>query len=104
MPGFLQKEAIMADNKQLKDSKQDKPGKKGPPPMSMRGLAISFLMMAVFLTVMVGLSRMYLGVHYPSDVIAGWCIGSAWALLCWTVALWLQRRGQVEGRVENPPP
>lgn len=59
---------------------------------------------AVFLTVMVGLSRMYLGVHYPSDVIAGWCIGSAWALLCWTVALWLQRRGQVEGRVENPAP
>lgn len=58
---------------------------------------------AVFLTVMVGLSRMYLGLHYPSDVIAGWCIGSAWALLCWTVALWLQRRGQVESRVEDPP-
>jgi cell division protease FtsH len=42
----------MAENKQLKDSKQDKPGKKGPPPMPMRGLAISFLMMAVFLTVL----------------------------------------------------
>jgi len=42
----------MADNKQLKESKQDKPGKKGPPPMPMRGLAISFLMMAVFLTVL----------------------------------------------------
>ena len=42
----------MADNKQLKDAKSDKPGKKGPPPMPMRGLAISFLMMAVFLTVL----------------------------------------------------
>jgi cell division protease FtsH len=49
---FLTKDVIMADNKQKKDSKSDKPGKKGPPPMPMRGLAISFLMMAVFLTVL----------------------------------------------------
>ncbi len=39
-------------NKKSKDSKSDKPEKKGPPPMPMRGLAISFLMMAVFLTVL----------------------------------------------------
>ncbi|MGU3404687.1 phosphatase PAP2 family protein [Methylobacterium brachiatum] len=55
-----------------------------------------FMTLAVFLTIMVGLSRMYLGVHYPSDVLAGWCVGGAWAVLCWTVALWLQRRGEVE--------
>jgi len=42
----------MAENKQSKEPKLDKPGKKGPPPMPMRGLAISFLMMAVFLTVL----------------------------------------------------
>ncbi len=42
----------MADDKQKKNTKSDKPGKKGPPPMPMRGLAISFLMMAVFLTVL----------------------------------------------------
>lgn len=42
----------MADNKQSKDSKTNKPVKKGPPPMPMRGLAISFLMMAIFLTVL----------------------------------------------------
>jgi cell division protease FtsH len=42
----------MADNKPPKDNKSNKPEKKGPPPMPMRGLAISFLMMAVFLTVL----------------------------------------------------
>ena len=55
-----------------------------------------FLVVAVLLTILVGTSRVYLGVHYPSDVVAGWCVGSAWALLCWAVALWLQARGQVE--------
>jgi undecaprenyl-diphosphatase len=55
---------------------------------------------AVILTVITGLSRVYLGVHWPTDVIAGWCVGAAWALLCWLVALWLERRG----RIEKPSP
>ncbi len=55
-----------------------------------------FMGLAVFLTVVVGLSRVYVGVHYATDVLAGWCVGSAWAVLCWVVALRLQRRGQVE--------
>ena len=50
-------------------------------------------MLATFL---VGVSRVYLGVHYPTDVLAGWCVGLAWALLCWIVARSLQRRGAVE--------
>jgi undecaprenyl-diphosphatase len=53
-----------------------------------------FVSLAVFLTVMVGLSRVYLGVHYPTDVLAGWCVGSARAILCWSAVQWIeQRRG-----------
>lgn len=44
------------------------------------------LLLAVFVTLMVGASRVYLGVHWPSDVLAGWCAGFAWALSWWLVA------------------
>ncbi|HET6880882.1 MAG TPA: phosphatase PAP2 family protein [Pirellulales bacterium] len=55
-----------------------------------------FLLLAVILMIIVGLSRVYLGVHYPTDVVAGWAAGLAWALICWLVARSLQRRGTVE--------
>lgn len=52
--------------------------------------------LAVLTTVLVGISRVYLGVHWPSDVLAGWLLGSAWALFCWFVAERLQQRGDIE--------
>jgi undecaprenyl-diphosphatase len=41
--------------------------------------------MAAF-TVLVGISRPYMGVHYPSDVLAGWAIGAVWPAACYLIA------------------
>jgi len=51
---------------------------------------------SILLALLVGLSRVYLGVHYPTDVLAGWSAGLAWGLSCWLVARYLQYRGQVK--------
>ena len=61
-----------------------------------RRIKLYFLTISVVLTFIVGMSRVYLGVHWPSDVIAGWAVGAAWAMAVWLVALFLQRRGNVE--------
>ncbi|MFN0264419.1 phosphatase PAP2 family protein [Tepidamorphus sp. 3E244] len=51
---------------------------------------------AIAAGVLIGSSRVYLGVHWPSDVVAGWALGAAWASLCWLAAHYLssRRRGQ----------
>ncbi|GAB3354974.1 phosphatase PAP2 family protein [Lysobacter tyrosinilyticus] len=41
--------------------------------------------MSVF-TALVGVSRLYMGVHYPSDVLAGWAVGAVWPAACYLVA------------------
>jgi undecaprenyl-diphosphatase len=66
-----------------------------------RRTKVYFLTLALLLTFLVGLSRVYLGVHYPTDVLAGWCAGLAWALMCWLVARYLQSRGAVEKPVRS---
>jgi len=62
----------------------------------LRRIKAFILSVAILLTLLVGISRVYLGVHWPTDVLAGWTVGAAWALLCWLIARALQRRGQVE--------
>lgn len=61
------------------------------------------LAVGVLLTLLVGASRVYLGVHWPTDVLAGWALGAAWAMICWWVMLWLQSRGAVEPEAEDRP-
>lgn len=58
-------------------------------------LKVYCVAVALVLTMLVGLSRVYAGVHYPSDVIAGWALGLGWATFVWVVALALERRGRV---------
>ncbi len=50
-----------------------------------RPARIYLLAVAITLTLLIGLSRVYLGVHWPSDVLAGWTFGAAWAL-AWRLA------------------
>ena len=60
-----------------------------------------FIIVALMLTLLIGLSRVYLGVHYLTDVLAGWSVGLAWALFCWVVARYLCRRGMMDAVQEN---
>jgi undecaprenyl-diphosphatase len=47
-----------------------------------RKLRFYYVGLATAATVVVGLSRLYLGLHYPSDIVAGWLVGGAWGALC----------------------
>ena len=60
-----------------------------------RRMKIYVLSVAIILTILIGISRVY------TDVLAGWCAGAAWAMLCWRIALALQRRGEIESGSEG---
>ena len=71
--------------------------------VATRQLKVYVLGVGVLLAFIVGVSRVYLGVHYPTDVLAGWTAGLLWAIICWLVARALQRRGVVERPANRPP-
>jgi undecaprenyl-diphosphatase len=50
----------------------------------------------VLLTALTGISRVYLGVHYPTDVLGGWIVGFVWASICWLAALYFEPTTQIE--------
>jgi undecaprenyl-diphosphatase len=68
-----------------------------------RRLRVYVLAWAVAVCLAVGVSRVYLGVHWPSDVLAGWAGGAAWAIACLLLAHGLERRGLVAEVAEDPP-
>lgn len=69
--------------------------------VSRRRIKLYFVSVAMTVAFLVGFSRVCLGVHYPTDVLAGWAVGLVWALLCWLAARYLQRRGAIE-REDDP--
>ena len=59
-------------------------------------LKIYIMALAVIITVLIGCSRVYLGVHWPSDVLAGWTAGGTCALVFWLGARLLEKRHKIE--------
>lgn len=67
--------------------------------LTRRRLKAYVLGAAFLLAGVVGLTRVYLGAHWATDVLAGWSLGTAWAMTCWLAAFAVERRG---GRVAPP--
>jgi undecaprenyl-diphosphatase len=58
---------------------------------------------AVTLTLLAGVSRLYLGVHYPTDIVGGWIVGFSWASICWLAAKRFDGTTHVQGEKSKSP-
>ncbi|MBL0969021.1 MAG: phosphatase PAP2 family protein [Brevundimonas sp.] len=62
------------------------------------------LVCAMLIALLVGLTRVYLGAHWASDVLAGWSVGAAWAMTLWLVAYAVERhQAAVHARLQDDP-
>ena len=68
---------------------------------SNKNLRVYILLVAIILVFLIGISRIYFGVHYPTDVLAGWSVGLAWASLCWLAVKYLQKRKVQKSKIEH---
>lgn len=53
---------------------------------------------AVVIVLLIGLTRVHLAVHWPSDVLAGWTLGAGWAAACWAALLLVEQRSATISR------
>ncbi len=58
---------------------------------------------AAVLTAIVGTTRIYLGVHWTTDVLAGWSVGAAWAVTCWFASFLWERVAHKRLEEEGAP-
>ncbi|MEQ9409328.1 MAG: phosphatase PAP2 family protein [Fuerstiella sp.] len=60
-----------------------------------RSMKVYVFGVAFTIVILIGLSRVFMGVHYPTDVLAGWIVGIVWALFSWNVINWLIHKGML---------
>lgn len=63
--------------------------------VTRKALRWYILIASPLIVFLIGASRVYLGVHYPTDVLAGWCVGAAWASFVW-LAAWRIEKGNLD--------
>jgi undecaprenyl-diphosphatase len=66
-------------------------------------LRVYVLSVAILIAVLIGLTRIHLGVHWATDVLGGWCAGAAWAAACWLLDRWIRLRVAGRGTNEATP-
>lgn len=71
--------------------------------LERRVLRVYVMATSALLALLIGVSRVYIGVHYPSDVLAGWTLGFGWALFCGILGRALEQRGTIERATDDAP-